>query len=166
MSTLALLCRNGCLQVLGVWARILLAVPRSRLVLKNKPFACEAVRCQFWKVFEEAGVERSRVSVLLPCRLAWLHACPPHSTAGNAAACTPHALSLRVLPHAARRLTCCRWRPPTGTTWLSMPCWMSAWTPGPMQAPQQPQSRCTWVGCTAMQCCCSACACALLTTLV
>ena len=48
--------------MLGVWARILLAVPHSRLVLKNKPFACEAVRCQFWRVFEEAGVERSKVS--------------------------------------------------------------------------------------------------------
>ena len=28
-------------QVLRVWSRILLAVPHSRLVLKNKPFACE-----------------------------------------------------------------------------------------------------------------------------
>ena len=30
------------MQVLRVWAHILLAVPGSRLVLKNKPFACEA----------------------------------------------------------------------------------------------------------------------------
>lgn len=29
------------LQVLQVWAQVLLAVPNSRLVLKNKPFACE-----------------------------------------------------------------------------------------------------------------------------
>jgi hypothetical protein len=28
-------------QVLQVWAQVLLAVPNSRLVLKNKPFACE-----------------------------------------------------------------------------------------------------------------------------
>ena len=28
-------------EVLRVWARILLALPDSRLVLKNKPFACE-----------------------------------------------------------------------------------------------------------------------------
>lgn len=31
-------------QVLRVWARVLLAVPGSRLVLKNKPFACEVQR--------------------------------------------------------------------------------------------------------------------------
>lgn len=28
-------------EVLWLWARILAAVPDSRLVLKNKPFACE-----------------------------------------------------------------------------------------------------------------------------
>ncbi len=31
-------------QVLKAWARILSAVPGSRLVLKNKPFACETAR--------------------------------------------------------------------------------------------------------------------------
>lgn len=51
-------------EVLRAWARILRAVPGSRLVLKNKPFACEVVRNQFWRVFEEAGVERSRVDLL------------------------------------------------------------------------------------------------------
>ena len=28
-------------EVLQLWARILAAVPHARLVLKNKPFACE-----------------------------------------------------------------------------------------------------------------------------
>eukprot|EP00887_Chlorella_sp_A99_P005978 scaffold27.g5978.t1 len=51
-------------EVLRVWSRILLAVPGSRLVLKNKPFACEAVRAQFWQLFEEEGIERSRVDLL------------------------------------------------------------------------------------------------------
>jgi predicted O-linked N-acetylglucosamine transferase (SPINDLY family) len=32
------------MQVLALWARILALVPHSRLVLKNKPFACEAAR--------------------------------------------------------------------------------------------------------------------------
>jgi predicted O-linked N-acetylglucosamine transferase (SPINDLY family) len=32
------------LQVLSLWARILRAVPNSRLVLKNKPFACDTAR--------------------------------------------------------------------------------------------------------------------------
>lgn len=37
--------RPCCLvQVLRLWARILLSVPRSRLVLKNKPFACDTAR--------------------------------------------------------------------------------------------------------------------------
>jgi hypothetical protein len=35
------------LQVLRVWARILQAVPNSRLLLKNKPFACVAARQHF-----------------------------------------------------------------------------------------------------------------------
>lgn len=107
-----------------MWARILLAVPRSRLVLKNKAFACEVmegvcgpcgcerdsgrgrawvrarrsrvlplgaapsqplpapwprthpqtnkqththtqvVRARFWRLLEEAGVERARVDLL------------------------------------------------------------------------------------------------------
>jgi len=47
--------------VLRLWARVLLQVPGSRLVLKNKPFACEVVRNHYWRLFEEAGVERSRV---------------------------------------------------------------------------------------------------------
>ena len=47
--------------MLAVWARILRGVPGSRLVLKNKPFACEAVRHHYWRAFEEHGVERSRV---------------------------------------------------------------------------------------------------------
>ncbi|KAI3432719.1 hypothetical protein D9Q98_004262 [Chlorella vulgaris] len=51
-------------EVLQVWAQVLLAVPNSRLVLKNKPFACEVVRNQFWRVFEAAGVERCRVDLL------------------------------------------------------------------------------------------------------
>lgn len=45
-----------------MWARILLSIPHSRLVLKNKPFACEAVRNHYWGIFEEEGVDRSRVS--------------------------------------------------------------------------------------------------------
>lgn len=31
-------------EVVSVWARILQAVPRSRLVVKNKPFACEVAK--------------------------------------------------------------------------------------------------------------------------
>jgi len=31
-------------QVIRVWARIMAALPSSRLLLKNKPFACESAR--------------------------------------------------------------------------------------------------------------------------
>lgn len=51
-------------EVLEVWARILRSVPNSRLVLKNKPFACESVRCQYWRQFEEFGVDRHRVDLV------------------------------------------------------------------------------------------------------
>jgi predicted O-linked N-acetylglucosamine transferase (SPINDLY family) len=47
--------------VLRVWASILLAVPRSRLVLKNRPFACASVQEMYWRTFEQAGVDRTRV---------------------------------------------------------------------------------------------------------
>ena len=32
------------MQVIRVWARILEALPTARLLLKNKPFACESAR--------------------------------------------------------------------------------------------------------------------------
>ncbi|GAB4815161.1 hypothetical protein N2152v2_002207 [Parachlorella kessleri] len=51
-------------EVLRLWARVLLGVPGSRLVLKNKPLACEVVRNHYWRLFEEAGVDRSRVDLL------------------------------------------------------------------------------------------------------
>ena len=69
--------RNGCItfgsfnalakqtrEVLRVWAAILRSIPGSRLVLKNKPFACEAVKEKFWGEFEGEGVERGRVDLL------------------------------------------------------------------------------------------------------
>lgn len=51
-------------EVLETWAEILKAVPGARLVLKNKPFASDAVRQKFWKIFEQLGVDRSRVDLL------------------------------------------------------------------------------------------------------
>ncbi|KAG2430578.1 hypothetical protein HXX76_010096 [Chlamydomonas incerta] len=51
-------------QVLRVWAAILAAVPRSRLVLKNKPFACEAARSHLLRQLAALGVEAWRVDLL------------------------------------------------------------------------------------------------------
>ena len=39
-----MLCSATCSQVIRVWARILAALPTARLLLKNKPFACESAR--------------------------------------------------------------------------------------------------------------------------
>lgn len=43
------------MQVIRVWGRILAAVPRSRLVLKNKPFACDAAKAHFMRMLEEVS---------------------------------------------------------------------------------------------------------------
>ncbi|GFR51332.1 hypothetical protein Agub_g13698, partial [Astrephomene gubernaculifera] len=51
-------------QVLRVWGAILTAVPRSRLVLKNKPFACEAARAHVMRQLQEVGIEPWRVDLL------------------------------------------------------------------------------------------------------
>ena len=56
-------------EVLSLWARILRSIPGARLVLKNKPFACDAVRQRFWAAFEAEGVSRDRID-LLPLALA------------------------------------------------------------------------------------------------
>lgn len=51
-------------EVLEVWAHILLSIPNARLVLKNKPFACDATRARYWKFFETSGVSKDRIDLL------------------------------------------------------------------------------------------------------
>ncbi|XP_011046928.1 PREDICTED: probable UDP-N-acetylglucosamine--peptide N-acetylglucosaminyltransferase SPINDLY [Populus euphratica] len=51
-------------KVLQVWARILCAVPNSRLVVKCKPFGCDSVRQRFLAVLEQLGLEPLRVDLL------------------------------------------------------------------------------------------------------
>ncbi|XWS56025.1 hypothetical protein CRYUN_Cryun09bG0050900 [Craigia yunnanensis] len=50
--------------VLQVWARILCAVPNSRLVVKCKPFCCDSVRQKFLTTLEQLGLESLRVDLL------------------------------------------------------------------------------------------------------
>ncbi|MQL80703.1 hypothetical protein Taro_013156 [Colocasia esculenta] len=50
--------------VLRVWARILCAVPNSRLVVKCKPFCCDSVRQRFLSTLEQLGLESLRVDLL------------------------------------------------------------------------------------------------------
>ncbi len=47
-----------------LWARILNAVPRSRLALKNKPFACETAKAHFLGLLTSEGIEPWRVDLL------------------------------------------------------------------------------------------------------
>ncbi|KAF9680848.1 hypothetical protein SADUNF_Sadunf06G0164000 [Salix dunnii] len=51
-------------KVLQVWARILCAVPNSRLVVKCKPFGCDNVRQRFLTMLEQMGLEPLRVDLL------------------------------------------------------------------------------------------------------
>ncbi|GAV59452.1 LOW QUALITY PROTEIN: DUF588 domain-containing protein/Mito_fiss_Elm1 domain-containing protein/TPR_2 domain-containing protein/Sel1 domain-containing protein/TPR_11 domain-containing protein/TPR_12 domain-containing protein/Glyco_transf_41 domain-containing protein [Cephalotus follicularis] len=51
-------------KVLQVWARILCAVPNSRLVVKCKPFCCDSVRQRFLSTLEQLGLESLRVDLL------------------------------------------------------------------------------------------------------
>ncbi|QHO25946.1 putative UDP-N-acetylglucosamine--peptide N-acetylglucosaminyltransferase SPINDLY [Arachis hypogaea] len=51
-------------KVLQVWARILCAIPNSRLVVKCKPFCCESVRQRFLSTLEQLGLEPLRVDLL------------------------------------------------------------------------------------------------------
>lgn len=51
-------------KVLQVWARILCAVPNSRLVVKCKPFCCDNIRQRFLSTLEQLGLESLRVDLL------------------------------------------------------------------------------------------------------
>mmetsp|Transcript_37645 Transcript_37645/g.111342 ORF Transcript_37645/g.111342 Transcript_37645/m.111342 type:complete len:770 (-) Transcript_37645:253-2562(-) len=51
-------------QVIRCWARILTGVPESRLVMKNKPFACESAKLHFLNQLAVHGVDPSRVDLL------------------------------------------------------------------------------------------------------
>ncbi|KAK8953261.1 putative UDP-N-acetylglucosamine--peptide N-acetylglucosaminyltransferase SPINDLY [Platanthera guangdongensis] len=51
-------------KVLEVWARILSAVPNSRLIVKCKPFCCDSIRQRFLLILEKQGVEPLRVDLL------------------------------------------------------------------------------------------------------
>lgn len=50
--------------MLKVWARILQRVPGSRLVVKNKPFACEGAKAHVMRLLAAEGVDAWRVDLL------------------------------------------------------------------------------------------------------
>lgn len=83
-------------RVLALWARVLEAVPRSRLVLKAKPFASSELREDFYSKLGALGVDRERVT-LLPLL--------PHNTK-HLSAYSRVDISLDTFPYAGTTTTC------------------------------------------------------------
>ncbi|XP_022767024.1 probable UDP-N-acetylglucosamine--peptide N-acetylglucosaminyltransferase SPINDLY isoform X3 [Durio zibethinus] len=83
-------------KVLQVWARILCAVPNSRLVVKCKPFCCDSVRLKFLTTLEQLGLESLRVD-LLPLILL---------NHGHMQAYSLMDISLDTFPYAGTTTTC------------------------------------------------------------
>ncbi|KAM0914672.1 hypothetical protein ACQ4PT_011358 [Festuca glaucescens] len=83
-------------KVLQVWARILCAVPNSRLVVKCKPFCCDSIRQKFLTTLEELGLEPLRVD-LLPL----IHLNHDHMQAYSLM-----DISLDTFPYAGTTTTC------------------------------------------------------------
>ena len=51
-------------QVVALWAKILLAAPEARLILKSKPLNDEATRERYFALFEANGISRERVDLI------------------------------------------------------------------------------------------------------
>lgn len=109
-----------------MWARVLLAVPGSRLVLKNKPFACEVggraptgrLCCQVTAAGGRWLLHPVSAAASQPSRRLTRPAVPaslasPH-TRSWCATSTGGCLRRRAWSGGAS--TCCPWPPPTGTT--------------------------------------------------
>ncbi|CAJ1884715.1 unnamed protein product [Sphenostylis stenocarpa] len=64
LAKVAIMLKHITPKVLQVWARILCAIPNSRLVVKCKPFCCDSVRQRFLSTLEQLGLEPLRVDLL------------------------------------------------------------------------------------------------------
>ena len=83
-------------RVLATWSRIVLSVPRSRLLLKSKTFASELVCDRFLSILESMGLSRHRVD-LLPL----IPDCKDHLSAYSYL-----DISLDTFPYAGTTTTC------------------------------------------------------------
>jgi len=79
-----------------IYAKVLLAVPNSRLVLKAKPFLTESVRQGYLDRFEAAGIAPSRIALL---------GLVPHNT-NHLTAYSLMDISLDPWPYAGTTTTC------------------------------------------------------------
>lgn len=83
-------------EVMQMWGRILQAVPHSRLLLKNKPFACEAARQHYMNALREQGIDGRSVD-LLPLQ---------SETAEHLSTYAGMDISLDPWPYAGTTTTC------------------------------------------------------------
>ena len=51
-------------QVVALWAKILLATPKARLILKSKPLSDPGTRERYFSLFDANGISRERVSLI------------------------------------------------------------------------------------------------------
>ena len=77
-------------EVMGVWGRLLKRVPGSRLLLKNKPFACQAAQQDYLRRVSRLAASR--------CRLGRVHPAPRLHAAGRGHPARP------VTQHCAAQL--------------------------------------------------------------
>jgi len=50
--------------VIKLWAQVMHAVPKSRMLIKNRPMADAGIRDRVWNEFEKNGIERIRVDLI------------------------------------------------------------------------------------------------------
>lgn len=82
--------------VLKLWARVLHAVPNSRLLIKGKPFACSTMQEHFRSQLTALGVDASRID-LLPLE---------HLTSNHLSKYSLVDISLDPFPYAGTTTTC------------------------------------------------------------
>lgn len=60
-------------EVIDVWSNILLATPHSKLCLKAKPFADPNIKNEYFKLFQQAGVDSERLILLSSTKTTYEH---------------------------------------------------------------------------------------------
>ena len=82
--------------VIDLWCEVLCSVPNSRLIVKNKPFACKRVQDQFTARFVRRGISDSRIDLM--------HLLPV--TSDHLSAYSLIDISLDTFPYAGTTTTC------------------------------------------------------------
>jgi predicted O-linked N-acetylglucosamine transferase (SPINDLY family) len=83
-------------EVIGLWVRILKAVPGSRLIIKNKSMKDGPTRARYLTLFREAGIEEERLDLV-----AWIP-----EVAGHLGAYARVDIALDTFPYNGTTTTC------------------------------------------------------------